>query len=144
MFQVRIPSEIVRVCASGSPNPLFKGLESFEFGYQPSVGRRQIQALSTRRFIYTAKTWSCSTCPASANALGGGSRVEGPFEYRYRVLFRMAATMRITLRQGAGRGLVLFFQLISRWCTRPDVLTSNQNFGRSVRTCVRIRDGPRS
>ncbi len=57
--------------------PFVKGLESFEFGYQPSVDRKQIQTLSTCRFIEHGENVILLGPPGVGKTLGGGPRAEG-------------------------------------------------------------------
>jgi DNA replication protein DnaC len=46
--------------------PFVKSLETFDFSYQPSLDKKQIQALALCHFIEHGKTSSCSGRPASA------------------------------------------------------------------------------
>ncbi|MBA2304641.1 MAG: ATP-binding protein [Acidobacteria bacterium] len=139
--------------------PFVKGLESFEFGYQPSVDRKQIQALSTCRFIEHGE----NVVPLGPPGVGKTHLAVGlglkAIEHGYRVLFTTAATMLTTLSKALAEGRLedklkvytvprlllideieylpidsqganLFFQLISRRYERgPMILTSNQSFG---------------
>jgi DNA replication protein DnaC len=139
--------------------PFVKGVESFEFGYQPSVDRKQIQALSTCRFIEHGENVVLLGPPGVGKthlAVGLGLKA---IEHGYRVLFTTAAAMLTTLSRALtegrfedklkvytvprlliideigylpidGQGANLFFQLISRRYERgPMILTSNQSFG---------------
>jgi len=139
--------------------PFVKGLESFEFGYQPSVDRKQIQTLSTCRFLEHGENLVLLGPPGVGKthlAVGLGLKA---IEHGYRVLFTTAATMLTTLSRALaegrledklkvytvprlliideigylpidGQGANLFFQLISRRYERgPMILTSNQSFG---------------
>lgn len=139
--------------------PFVKGLESFEFGYQPSVDRKQIQALSTCRFVEHGENVVLLGPPGVGKthlAVGLGLKA---IEHGYRVLFTTAAAMLTTLSRAHsegrledklkvftvprvliideigylpidGQGANLFFQLISRRYERgPMILTSNQSFG---------------
>jgi DNA replication protein DnaC len=139
--------------------PFVKGLDSFEFGYQPSVDRKQIQALSTCRFVEHGENVVLLGPPGVGKthlAVGLGLKA---IEHGYRVLFTTAAAMLTTLSRAHsegrledkrkvftvprvliideigylpidGQGANLFFQLISRRYERgPMILTSNQSFG---------------
>lgn len=139
--------------------PFVKGLESFEFGYQPSVDRKQIQTLSTCRYLEHGENLVLLGPPGVGKthlAVGLGLKA---IEHGYRVLFTTAAAMLTTLSRALaegrledklkvytvprlliideigylpidGQGANLFFQLISRRYERgPMILTSNQSFG---------------
>lgn len=139
--------------------PFVKGLESFEFGYQPSLDRKQMQALATCRFVEHGENVVLLGPPGVGKthlAVGLGLKA---IEHGYRVLFTTAAAMLTTLSRAhvEGRledklkvftvprvlivdeigylpidsqGANLFFQLISRRYERGSmILTSNQSFG---------------
>jgi DNA replication protein DnaC len=139
--------------------PFVKGLESFEFGYQPSLDRKQIHALATCRFVEHGENVVLLGPPGVGKthlAVGLGLKA---IEHGYRVLFTTAAAMLTTLSRAhvEGRledklkvftvprvlivdeigylpidsqGANLFFQLISRRYERGSmILTSNQSFG---------------
>src|SRR5437667_43607 len=84
--------------------PFVKGLESFEFGYQPSVDRKQIQALSTCRFIEHGENVVLLGPPGVGKthlAVGLGLKA---IEQGYRVLFTTAAAMLTTLSRALTEG----------------------------------------
>jgi DNA replication protein DnaC len=139
--------------------PFVKGLESFEFGYQPSLDRKQIQTLATCRFVEHGENVVLLGPPGVGKthlAVGLGLKA---IEHGYRVLFTTAAAMLTTLSRAHAEGRLddklkvftvprvlivdeigylpidhqganLFFQLISRRYERGAmILTSNQSFG---------------
>jgi DNA replication protein DnaC len=139
--------------------PFVKGLESFEFGYQPSLDRKQIQALATCRFVEHGENVVLLGPPGVGKthlAVGLGLKA---IEHGYRVFFTTAAAMLTTLSRAHAEGRLedklkvftvprvlivdeigylpidshganLFFQLISRRYERGAmILTSNQSFG---------------
>lgn len=139
--------------------PFVKGLESFDFAYQPSIDRKQIQQLSMCHFIEHGENVVILGPPGVGKthlAVGLGIKA---IEHGYRVLFTTAAAMiaALTRAHGEGRleeklklytvprlliideigylpidraGANLFFQLISRRYEKgPMILTSNQSFG---------------
>ena len=139
--------------------PFVKPLDSFDFGYQPSIDKKQLLQLANCHFIEhgdnililgppgVGKTHLCVALGLKA------------IEHGYRVLFTTAAQLIATLSKAHGDGRLdeklkfyttprlllideigylpidrhganLFFQLISRRYERgPMILTSNQSFG---------------
>jgi DNA replication protein DnaC len=139
--------------------PFVKPLDSFDFGYQPSIDKKQLLQLANCHFIEhgdnililgppgVGKTHLCVALGLKA------------IEHGYRVLFTTAAQLIATLSKAHGEGRLdeklkfyttprlllideigylpidrhganLFFQLISRRYERgPMILTSNQSFG---------------
>jgi DNA replication protein DnaC len=139
--------------------PFVKGLEGFDFTYQPSIDKKQIQTLSTCHFIEHGENVLLLGPPGVGKthlAVGLGLKA---IEAGYRVLFTTAAAMIATLGRALAEGKLeeklkvytvprllvideigylpidqaganLFFQLISRRYERgPMILTSNQSFG---------------
>jgi len=139
--------------------PFVKSIEVFDFSYQPSLDRKQIQSLSNCHYIEHGENVVILGPPGVGKthlAVGLGLKA---IEKGYRVLFTTAAGMIATLSKALNEGRLedkmkvftvprllvideigylpidrqganLFFQLISRRYERgPMILTSNQSFG---------------
>lgn len=139
--------------------PFVKPLESFDFGYQPSIDRKQVQQLASCHFIEHGDNVIVLGPPGVGKTHLAVSLGLKAIEAGYRVLFTSAANLIATLTKAHAEGRLdeklkvytaprlliideigylpidrvganLFFQLISRRYERgPMVLTSNQSFG---------------
>jgi DNA replication protein DnaC len=139
--------------------PFVKGLEAFDFSYQPSLDKKQLQNLANCHFIEHGENVVILGPPGVGKthlSVGLGLKA---IEHGYRVLFTTAANMIATLTKALAEGKLedklktytvprllivdeigylpidraganLFFQLISRRYEKgPVILTSNQSFG---------------
>jgi len=139
--------------------PFVKGLDAFDFAYQPSLDKKQIVQLGMCHFLEHGENVVILGPPGVGKthlAVGLGLKA---IEHGYRVLFTTAANMIATLTRALAEnrleeklktftvprllvvdeigylpidrtGANLFFQLISRRYERgPMILTSNQSFG---------------
>lgn len=139
--------------------PFVKPLETFDFGYQPSIDKKQLQTLASCHYIEHGDNVIVLGPPGVGKTHLAVSLGLKAVESGYRVLFTTAANLitHLTKAHTEGRldeklkvytaprlliideigylpidrlGANLFFQLISRRYERgPMILTSNQSFG---------------
>ena len=138
--------------------PFVKPLETFDFGYQPSIDRKQLQTLASCHFIEHGDNVIVLGPPGVGKTHLAVSLGIKAIENGYRVLFTTAANLIAVLTRAHAEGRLdeklkvyatprlliideigylpidrlganLFFQLISRRYERgPMILTSNQSF----------------
>lgn len=138
--------------------PFIKPLETFDFGYQPSIDRKQVSTLASCHFIEHGDNVIVLGPPGVGKTHLAVSLGLKAIEAGYRVLFTSAANLIATLTRAHADGRLdeklkvyttprlliideigylpidrlganLFFQLISRRYERgPMILTSNQGF----------------
>ena len=138
--------------------PFVKPLETFDFGYQPSIDRKQLQTLASCHFIEHGDNVIVLGPPGVGKTHLAVSLGLKAIENGYRVLFTTAANLIAVLTRAHAEGRLdeklkvyatprlliideigylpidrlganLFFQLISRRYERgPMILTSNQTF----------------
>ena len=138
--------------------PFVKPLETFDFGYQPSIDRKQVQTLASCHFIEHGDNVIVLGPPGVGKTHLAVSLGIKAIENGYRVLFTTAANLIAVLTKAHAEGRLdeklkvyatprlliideigylpidrlganLFFQLISRRYERgPMILTSNQSF----------------
>ncbi|MCO6411939.1 MAG: IS21-like element helper ATPase IstB [Thiogranum sp.] len=139
--------------------PFVKGLDAFDFSYQPSLDKKQLQNIANCHFIEHGENVVILGPPGVGKThLSVGLGIKA-IEHGYRVLFTTAANMIATLTKALAEGKLedklktytvprllivdeigylpidraganLFFQLISRRYEKgPVILTSNQSFG---------------
>ena len=139
--------------------PFVKPLETFDFAYQPSIDRKQLQQLATCHYLEHGDNVIVLGPPGVGKTHLAVSLGLKAIEAGYRVLFTTAAHLITVLTKAHAEGSLdeklkvfttprllivdeigylpidrlganLFFQLISRRYERgPMILTSNQSFG---------------
>ncbi len=139
--------------------PFVKSLETFDFGYQPSLDKKQVHSLATCHFIEHGENVVILGPPGVGKTHLSVALGLKAIENGYRVLFSTAANMIASLTRALTEGKLeeklktytvprlliideigylpidqaganLFFQLISRRYEKgPMILTSNQSFG---------------
>src|SRR3989337_2316794 len=84
--------------------PFIKGLESFDFSYQPSIDKKQLQTLTTCHFIEHGENLVILGPPGVGKthlAVGLGLQA---IEHGYRVLFTTAAVLIAALTRALAEG----------------------------------------
>jgi DNA replication protein DnaC len=139
--------------------PFVKSLEAFDFAYQPSLDKKQVQSLATCHFIEHGENVVILGPPGVGKTHLSVALGLKAIENGYRVFFTTAASMIAALTKALAEGKLeeklktytvprllivdeigylpidqaganLFFQLISRRYEKgPVILTSNQSFG---------------
>ncbi len=139
--------------------PFVKSLDAFDFTYQPSLDKKQVQNLANCHFIEHGENVVILGPPGVGKTHLSVALGLKAIEHGYRVLFTTAANMITTLTKALSEGKLedklkmytvprllivdeigylpidqaganLFFQLISRRYEKgPVILTSNQSFG---------------
>lgn len=114
--------------------PFVKPLETFDFGYQPSIDRKQVQSLASCHFIEHGDNVVILAFSTAANLIAVLTKAHG--EGRLEEKLKLYTTPRLLIIDEIGYlpierlGANLFFQLVSRRYERgPMILTSNQSFG---------------